>query len=136
VTVLVVDASVIVDLVLNMPPHAARIRQRLRVPGTTLAAPHLLDAEVGNVLRNRVLRGHLGTSEAGAAIEDLLGLPIDRYPHSSLLLRAFRLRDNATMYDALYLSLAEALGASFLTRDGALASIPGVDVRVEVIADG
>lgn len=133
-TVVVVDASVIVDLVLDLPPHAARIGQRLSAPETALAAPHLLDAEVGNVLRNRVLRGQLRSSDAAAAIHHLLALPIDRYPHRLLLERAFELRDNATMYDALYLALAETLQAAFLTRDAALAGIPGVDVRVEVIA--
>jgi predicted nucleic acid-binding protein len=129
---LVVDASAIVDLVLAMPPHAASIARRLRAQ-PLLAAPHLLDAEVAAALRNRVLRGKLPSSGALAAIEDLLALSIERFPHAPLLSRAFALRDNASLYDALYLALAETLEAPLLTRDRRLAGVPGVAVRVEVI---
>jgi len=73
------------------------------------------------VLRNRGLRGRLRSSEAAAAILDLVALPIERYPHRLLLERAFALRDNATIYNALYLALAEFLEATLLTRDKALA---------------
>jgi predicted nucleic acid-binding protein len=101
-----------------------------------LAAPHLLDAEVGHVIRRHTLVGIISTVRAKRALEDFAAIPIDRYPHTSLLPRAFSLRDNATMYDALYLALAETLDATFLTRDAALAGVPGVAARVEVIADG
>ncbi len=40
------------------------------------------------------------------------------------------------MYDALYLALAEALEAPFMTRDRRLASIPGVAAHVEVVVEG
>jgi predicted nucleic acid-binding protein len=63
-------------------------------------------------------------------------LPIERYPHTELLPRAFSLRDNATIYDALYLALAEALRATLLTRDHALAMVPGIDISIEVAANG
>ncbi len=69
-----------------------------------------------------------------SALAEFLALSIDRYPHTLLLSRAFDLRDNATIYDALYLALAEALGATLLTGDKALARVPGVAARVEVIA--
>jgi predicted nucleic acid-binding protein len=132
-TALVVDASVIVDLILDMPPHAASIGERLRTePG--LAAPHLLDAEVASVLRNRVLRGKLPSAGALTALADFVALPIERFPQTALLSRAFELRDNASVYDALYLALAEALDARLLTRDRRLASVPGVTARIEVVA--
>jgi predicted nucleic acid-binding protein len=59
--------------------------------------------------------------------------PIMRFPHTRLLSRALELRDNATAYDALYLALAETLEAPLLTRDTALAKVPGVRVAVEVL---
>lgn len=128
-----VDASVIVDLILDMHPPAARIRQRLGTR-TVWAAPHLLDAEVASVLRNRVLRGKLSSASALAALSDFVALSIERFAHTALLPRAFALRDNASLYDALYLVLAEALDAPLLTRDRALARIPGIEADVEVIA--
>jgi predicted nucleic acid-binding protein len=131
--VVVVDASVIVNLVLDMPPFALPIAERLRGQ-TTVAAPHLLDAEVASVFRGRVLRGQMSAAAAMTALAEFLALRIDRYPHALLLPRAFELRDNATVYDALYLALAEALGAPLLTGDKALARVPGVDARVDVIA--
>jgi predicted nucleic acid-binding protein len=132
VTVVVVDASVVVDLILDLPPHAPRLWQRLGTY-TSWAAPHLLDAEVAHVLRNRVLRGKLSSVGALSALSDFVSLSIERFAHTALLERAFGLRDNATLYDALYLALAEALDAPLLTRDRTLAHIPGVEARVEVL---
>jgi predicted nucleic acid-binding protein len=56
-----------------------------------------------------------------------------RHAHSPLLKRAFDVRDNVTVYDGLYLALAEALPAVLVTRDEALAGVPGCRARVEVI---
>ena len=50
----------------------------------------------------------------------------------AFLERAFELRENVTVYDALYLALAEATTSVFLTCDAALAANPG-DARVEVV---
>jgi len=131
--VIVLDASVVVDLVLDLPPYAGRIATRIQQEAPALVAPHLLDAEVAQVVRRYVLRGEVSAADAEAALADLAALPITRYPHTPLLLRAFALRANATVYDALYLVLAEALAAPLLTRDTALATIPGHGAQVEVV---
>jgi predicted nucleic acid-binding protein len=60
-------------------------------------------------------------------------MPIDRYAHDPLLPRIWALRTNATAYDAAYIALAEALGATLLTTDSKMASVPGHDARVEVV---
>lgn len=99
-----------------------------------LAAPHLLDAEVGHALRGQVLCGNMSSERAREGLHVLLRVPIERYGHRRLLPRAFELRDNATFYDALYLALAEALEATLWTRDAALAKVPGVAAKVEVLA--
>ena len=130
---LVVDASVIVDLVLDLPPHAATIGERLRAE-PVWAAPHLLDAEVSSALRRGVLRGQLQSATARSALVDFVALPIERFSHVGLLSRAFEMRDNASLYDALYLALAEALDALLLTRDRRLVTVPGLGGLVEVIA--
>jgi predicted nucleic acid-binding protein len=130
---IVLDASVVVDLLLDLPPYAGRIVTRIREEAPALVAPHLLDAEAGQVVRRYVLRGEVSVADAEAALEDLAALPITRYPHTPLIARAFALRANATVYDALYLVLAEALAAPLLTRDTALATIPGHGAQVEVV---
>ena len=76
----------------------------------------------------------MAPARAEQALQDFLALGLTRYPHVPLLARAFELRDNATVYDALYLALAEALGATLLTRDAALGVVPGHRARVEVLA--
>ncbi|MBI3201936.1 MAG: type II toxin-antitoxin system VapC family toxin [Myxococcales bacterium] len=129
----VVDASIVVDFLLGIPPYFEPIAARLESRARSLAAPHLLDAEVAQVLRRHVRSGQLTAGRAAAAFDDLSALPITRYAHSPLLKRAFDFRDNATVYDGLYLALAEALRAPFLTRDEALSAIPGCRAEVEVL---
>jgi len=131
---IVLDASAVVDLLLGLPPHAEVIAARIKLESPGLAAPYLLDAEVAQVLRRYVRCGEVTAGYAASALHDLLALPITRYPHTPLLIPAFDLRDNVTIYDALYLVLAEALGAPLLTRDGALARVPGHKATVEVVA--
>lgn len=130
---IVLDASVVVDLLLDLPPHVETIATRIRTEAPALAAPYLLDVEVAQVLRRHCLGGAIEPGFAQAALEDLTALPITRYPHTPLLTRAFALRDNVTMYDAVYLVLAEALGAPLLTRDRALTTVAGYDGVVELV---
>jgi predicted nucleic acid-binding protein len=133
--ILVVDASVIGHwLLIARVPTLEFVEQYAR--GALLAAPHLLDAEVGHLLRRHVLTGVVSVARARIALEDFLALPIERHPHATLLPRAFDLRANATFYDALYLALAEALAAPLLTRDRRLGRIPGVAAQVRVVANG
>jgi len=130
--VIVVDASAALELLLNTP-FAARVATRLFSRGETLHAPHLIDLEVAQVLRRWERAGAITAPRAEEAFEDLADLPLVRYPHLLLLPRVWALRQNATAYDAAYLALAEAIGATLVTRDGALASIPGHTARVEVV---
>ena len=129
---IVVDASAALELLLNTP-FAARVATRLFSRGETLHAPHLIDLEVAQVLRRWERAGAITAPRAEEAFEDLADLPLVRYPHLLLLPRVWALRQNATAYDAAYLALAEAIGATLVTRDGALASIPGHTARVEVV---
>jgi predicted nucleic acid-binding protein len=131
--VIVLDASAVIDLLLNLPPYADEITNRVRHEAPNLLTLHLLDAEVGQVLRRYVRRGELAPSRAMDAIEDLAALGLQRYPHLPLLQRAFGLRENATVYDALYLALAESTGAPLVTRDPKLRGVPGHRATVDVI---
>lgn len=130
---IVIDASAAVDLVLGIDPHSGEILRAIRDQGADMAAPHLLDAEVGQVLRRLVLQRVLSKGRALQAIEDLAALPIQRFAHGFQLERAFALRHNISVYDALYVALAEALRAPLVTCDRALASVPGHRAKVVVI---
>lgn len=128
---MVVDASAVLEVLLQTDRGRA-LEGRL-FSGEPLAAPHLLDLEVAQVLRRLVGRGEVGAGRAGGALRDFQDLRIDRYPHSPFLSRIWALRENATVYDAVYLALAEALDAPLVTADGKLASIPGHGAVVEVV---
>jgi len=67
------------------------------------------------------------------ALADLADFPLRRYPHDFLLPRVWELRNNLTAYDAVYVALAEALGAPLLTRDRRIAAAPGHDAQVELV---
>jgi predicted nucleic acid-binding protein len=129
---IVLDASAAVELVLQTPV-GARLAERLLVPEVTLAAPHLIDLEVAQVLRRFARRGELAPEQARNALEILAGLRLERYSHRLLWTRIWELRENLTSYDAAYVALAEALGAALLTRDARLLAAPGHGARVEVV---
>ncbi len=131
---IVVDSSVVVDLILNIEPYFDKISERILNESPNLFAPYLLDAEVTQILRKFTLNGKITTSRANTAIEDYKDLPITRYPHLPLLNRAFELRNNLTVYDALYLTLAEALEVSLLTRDNSFAKVSKVKSEVQIIS--
>jgi len=85
------------------------------------------------VLR-RYVREKLITAQRGQeALEDLAGLPLERYAHDFLLPRVWDLRATLTAYDAVYVALAELLDAPLLTCDRKIASASGHSANIEVI---
>jgi len=130
---IVVDASALLEFLLQTP-LGARVEARLFRDQDDLHAPHLADVEVTQGLRRLVRGGEVSPSRAAEALADLADLDIHRHPHLDLLARAWELRENVTAYDAMYLALAEALGADVVTCDAALGRAPGHKVQTEVIA--
>jgi predicted nucleic acid-binding protein len=118
---IVVDASGVVDVVLDITPQSRLIAEDLLEHSGDIHAPHLLDAEVGQVIRRYLLRKEISLDRAREALEILEGLRIVRHGHAGFLPRALTLRRNLTVYDALYVALAEALKAPLLTRDAGIA---------------
>ena len=135
---LVVDASVVTELILGRPAGDV-VGEHFAGHRFALHAPHLLDVEVLSALRRLVSSGEATTERAGEAIADLLDLPIERYAHDILVPRIWQLRENFSAYDASYVALAEALAdepVPLLTADARLArAVTGhADVPV-ILAD-
>jgi predicted nucleic acid-binding protein len=129
--VIVLDASAAIDWLLQTQA-GRRIEKRIYAQNESLHGPHLLDLEVGQVLRRLVRETSISPPRADRAIEDLLDLRITRYSHFALLPRIWQLRNNLSTYDAAYVVLAEQLGATLITRDSRLASAPGHAAQIEV----
>ncbi len=129
---IVVDASVAIDFLLGPGSEAGDSLAEYLRRGELVCAPHLLDAEVGQALRRYVLHGDLAPSEAMVLVTDLGDIPLRRYPHAGLVARALELLSNVTVYDGIYLALAEALQCPLLTADAALRYVPGCRAVVEV----
>lgn len=130
---IVSDASVVVELLAYpQSPTGLDLGRRIEQE-EEIHAPYLVEAEIGQVLRRLTLRGEVAVPRAEVSLGHLANLPIRRYAHGWLLPRAFELRSNVTVYDGLYLALAEALDAPLLTTDGVLANVPGCHARVEVL---
>jgi predicted nucleic acid-binding protein len=132
--VLVVDATALVELLLDRPA-GRQIAGLITGRASDLHAPHLLDVEVLSALRALALRDEVDERRADEALHDFGNLPIERYPHHGFLGRAWELRATFSAYDAVYVALTEALapdGATLLTADGrlALAATPFVSVKL------
>ena len=131
---IVLDASAAVELLLATVRGDA-VRRRISDSDETVHAPHLIDIEVAQVLRRLLRVGIIGVERAAEAISDLIEYPLTRYPHDALLPRVWDLRGALTAYDAVYIALAEGLGAPLLTFDRGLASASGHRARIEVPTD-
>lgn len=128
---IVVDASVLAPALADDGADGEHARQRLR--GERLAAPELVDLEVASVLRRLCLTGRLPLRRAVLAMSDLLALPVRRVSHRALLARCWELRDNLTVYDACYVTLAEQLNVTLVTADARLAGAPGLRCKVDLM---
>ena len=121
----VADASAVVAYLLGAGSDQERAAMLEEVH-----APALVDVETTQTLRGLVRGRKIDLAAAELARKELGQLMLRRYPDSPLLRRSWELRDVCTIYDALYVALAEALDATLITRDARLArSVNGlVDV--------
>jgi predicted nucleic acid-binding protein len=130
--VIVLDASVVVSLVLDLG-SATKIAAQRVMRERSLHVPHLVDLEVAQVVRRLVRRLEVPPHAGASALLDLAQWRLVRHAHWPFLRRVFELRDSVTAYDAVYLALAETLGATLLTRDRALTGVRQSGARVDVL---
>lgn len=122
-TAVVADASALVDLLFDPDDHP--LASFLADPVATVHAPHLADVEVTSVLRRLVNRHGLRPQRAGEALSDYADLPLTRHEHLPWLPRVLELRTNFSAYDAIYVALAESMGATLVTADQRLGRAAG-----------
>jgi len=130
----VVDASVLIEFLVG-GEHAEAAEQAIGRE-RWVWAPALVDAEVGQALRRQVRGAEISARKAGAALDDLLEMRVQKVPHRHLIDRAWELRDNVSFYDGLYVALAEALDAPLVTLDAKLSRASGLRTEVELIGEG
>ena len=129
---IVVDASAVVEL-LATTPVGREVGQRIREE-RLLHAPHLLDLEVINAMRRQTAIHSLGADRVDASLTEYRNLRILRHPHHPYVNRVWEYRHQFSAYDACYLALTEAFGATLLTCDGALKRARLSRGRVELVA--
>lgn len=129
---IVVDASALLEFLLQTP-LGLKVEARLSRNQDEWHVPHLVDVEVVQGVRRLVRAGEVAPDRAADAIADLADLDLHRHAHIDLVTRAWKLRENVTAYDAIYIALAEALDAPIVTCDVPLSKSPGHRAHVEAI---
>lgn len=128
----VVDASVAVSALGRK--DSVGIAALKRISESVCHAPHLLDAEVGDVLRRGERAGQISAVTARTALAALPELIDYRYPHTGRLATlAWDLRHTITFYDGLYAALATVLDVPLLTADAKLTKAPGLSCAIELL---
>lgn len=118
----VVDTSALIRLFIPDGPLPDGFEDFLRgvERGLNIAiAPELLLAEAANVINKKRIARELNRDESDRLLSDLLSVPIRLFPHRPIIFRAFELarENNLTVYDTLYLVLAENQGAIIFSAD-------------------
>ena len=126
---LVIDTSAVLAALVARDKPSGLIE---RLAGEDLSAPHLLDVEVLSGLRRLVVSGELSDDRASDARTDFAAMAIIRFAHGRLSDRAWALRHNLSVYDAVYVALAEVLGVPLVTCDRKIGGAPGLRATVEV----
>ena len=119
----VVDASCLYEVVTD--GHGAATARAALQADQAHAAPHIIDVETFGVIRREHQRGELDRTAAALAVRALERWPVERFDHRPLLARAWELRASVRGWDAMYVALAETLGAVLITFDARLAEAHG-----------
>ncbi|MGK7878197.1 MAG: type II toxin-antitoxin system VapC family toxin [Xenococcaceae cyanobacterium] len=118
---LVIDSSVVAKWFFLEPltEQALAVRRDWALSAVELIVPKLLLVEVSNIIWKKQRVGLITEEEGTSAIANLLALEIHTVDPQAILPRAYSLARlfDRTVYDALYLALAEQMGARFITAD-------------------
>lgn len=121
---LVIDASLLVALA-SSEPAGVLVEERLGAwiaDDEELHAPALVYYEVASGLRKAVVGGRMRREQLRAAVSLAEAVPLTVHPRSDLA-RVIGIADRLerkSVYDAVYVALAESLGATVVALDGPL----------------
>jgi predicted nucleic acid-binding protein len=121
----VVDASVAVKWHLEDEPNvpeALTVLDDYQNGQINLLAPEQIRYEVPAAIRTAVLRSRKSPAEGREQVDAFLSLPLRTVRSSSLILRAYdlSLAFNCSLYDGLYVALAEVSRCPLIFADAAL----------------
>jgi predicted nucleic acid-binding protein len=133
VSLVVVDASVLVAFYAADDPRRTKVAARLAA-GDALFAPAHIDAEIVSALRGLSRPNPILRAAVPRALRHLANFPIRRMPIAPLLQRIWELRDNLTAYDAAYVTLAERIDGPLVTCDAKLTGASGPRCTFELIS--
>lgn len=120
---IVVDASVAIKWFI--PEIHAIAATRLLHKNLQFIAPDLIFAEVGNILWKKSRSKELTLDTASAILNDFKRLPLNSFESESLIDTAWQIATahQCTVYDSLYVALAQTEGAILVTADRVLYNI-------------
>ncbi|MER7460990.1 type II toxin-antitoxin system VapC family toxin [Micromonospora sp. NPDC126480] len=128
---IVVDASVVADALIDDGPVGAASRAELMRDVQWAAPGHLL-VEVVSVISGKTLGGKLAPPRAREAVDALSSLVIDVVEIVPLLDRIWQLRANVSAYDAAYVAAAEWLACPLVTGDARLTKASGIRCEIRL----
>jgi predicted nucleic acid-binding protein len=132
VSIVVVDASAGVEIVAST--RRGNAIARLIPAGSEGWVPEHFYAEVLAVLRRQFLvEATISEAQATAAVTRLSSWHLRRASVAALVPAAWRYRHNMTAADALYVALAQHVGAALLTDDHHLVEAPTFPKTVNVL---
>jgi len=113
----VVDASVAIkwfipEIHSEAAVQAKSVRQQLHVPA-------FLTLELGNVIAKKIRREELTRADGETVLKELRDLPLQRHADERLFPAAYKLTldTRQSLYDCLYLALAETINGRLITAD-------------------
>jgi predicted nucleic acid-binding protein len=121
----VIDTSALVRLYIPDGPLPEGIETALQEAEKgigSMIAPELIIAEAAQVLLKKARQKIISNQEASRLLESILALPLKLFSHQPLITRAFEVANACaiTIYDALFLTLAEQQSAQLITADKTL----------------
>lgn len=113
----VVDASVAIKWFI--PEIHSEVALQARWSHDRLHVPAFMTLELGNVIAKKIRRGELTREDGKTILKELRHLPLQRHADERLFPAAYELAldTQQSLYDCLYLALAEAVDGRMITAD-------------------